>query len=83
MNIQFPAGSLILLTYRENVSINGSTEKYTGWWATSDYNAPESGGSSGGGGGGSATALILTDEVTGAKYTLKASNSKLQMVTVE
>ena len=83
LNIQFPAGSLILLTYRENVSINGSTEKYTGWWATSDYNAPESGGSSGGGGGGSATALILTDEVTGAKYTLKASNSKLQMVTVE
>ena len=80
LNIQFPAGSLILLTYRENVSINGSTEKYTGWWATSDYNAAESGGS---GGGGSATELVLTDEVTGVKYTLKANNSKLQMVTVE
>ena len=34
-----PAGSLMLLTYREKVSINGSAETYTGWWVTSGTGA--------------------------------------------
>lgn len=34
----YPAGSVIHLTYRENVSIAGSTTKYTGWWADANYN---------------------------------------------
>lgn len=29
------AGTLMLLTYRKNISINGSAETYTGWWVTS------------------------------------------------
>ena len=33
----YAAGNIILLTYRENVSIAGSSTKYTGWWAQSDY----------------------------------------------
>ena len=34
-----PAGTLMLLTYRENVSLNGSEETYTGWWVTSGTGA--------------------------------------------
>lgn len=34
----YPAGSVIHLTYRENVSIAGSTTLYTGWWADANYN---------------------------------------------
>lgn len=34
----YPAGSVIHLTYRENVPIAGSTTKYTGWWADANYN---------------------------------------------
>ena len=30
---QYPAGNVIHLTYRESVSIAGSSTKYTGWWA--------------------------------------------------
>lgn len=34
LNSQFKNGSVILLTYRENVSIPGSALKHTGWWAS-------------------------------------------------
>lgn len=33
----YPAGSVVHLTYRENVSIAGSTTKYTGWWGDANY----------------------------------------------
>lgn len=32
---QYPAGSLILLTYLENATISGA--KYSGWWCSADY----------------------------------------------
>lgn len=35
----YSAGNIIHLTYRENVSISGSSTKYTGWWADANYNA--------------------------------------------
>lgn len=35
---QYPAGNIIRLTYRVNVSISGSGS-YTGWWADANYNA--------------------------------------------
>ena len=34
---QYPAGSIIRMVYRENVSISGSTTKYTGWWCDANY----------------------------------------------
>lgn len=34
----YPAGNSIRLTYRENISIGGSSTKYTGWWADASYN---------------------------------------------
>ena len=37
LTTHYAAGNIILLTYRENVSIAGSSTKYTGWWAQSDY----------------------------------------------
>lgn len=37
LTTQFVPGSMIIFTYRKNISINGSTTKYTGWWAQSDY----------------------------------------------
>ena len=33
----YPAGSIIRMVYRENVSISGSTTKYTGWWCDANY----------------------------------------------
>lgn len=36
---QYPAGNVIHLTYRESVSIAGSSTKYTGWWADANYNS--------------------------------------------
>lgn len=38
LTTHYPAGSTIRLTYRENVSIAGSSTKYTGWWADANYN---------------------------------------------
>lgn len=38
INTHYPAGSVVHLTYRENVSIAGSTDKYTGWWGDANYN---------------------------------------------
>lgn len=35
LTTQYPAGSLLLLTYLENAVIAGST--YTGWWCCADY----------------------------------------------
>lgn len=35
----YPAGSTIRLTYRESVSIAGSSTKYTGWWADANYSS--------------------------------------------
>lgn len=37
LTTHYAAGNIILLTYRENVSVAGSSTKYTGWWAQSDY----------------------------------------------
>lgn len=37
LTTQYAAGSVIILTYRKNVAISGSTTKYTGWWADADY----------------------------------------------
>lgn len=37
MTTHYPAGSVIHLTYRKNVSIAGSTTKYTGWWGDANY----------------------------------------------
>lgn len=36
---QYSAGNVIHLTYRESVSIAGSSTKYTGWWADANYNS--------------------------------------------
>ena len=36
---QYPAGNAIRLTYRKNVSINGSSTLYTGWWADANYDS--------------------------------------------
>lgn len=33
----YPAGSAIRMIYRENISIAGSTTKYTGWWCDANY----------------------------------------------
>ncbi len=35
----YPAGSMIRLTYRKEVSIAGSATKYTGWWADANYDS--------------------------------------------
>lgn len=35
----YPAGSVIHLTYRKDVSIAGSSTKYTGWWADANYDS--------------------------------------------
>lgn len=35
----YPAGSMIRLTYRKNVTISGSTATYTGWWADANYDS--------------------------------------------
>ena len=37
LGTQYSAGDILLLTYKENVSING-VGSYTGWWAEADYN---------------------------------------------
>lgn len=37
LSTQYTAGSIITMTYRENVAIAGSGS-YTGWWANADYN---------------------------------------------
>lgn len=39
LTTHYPAGNIIILTYRENVSIAGSSTTYTGWWAQSDYDS--------------------------------------------
>ena len=38
ISTQYPGGNLIRLIYRKDVSINGSSTKYTGWWADANYN---------------------------------------------
>lgn len=35
----YPAGSIIHFTYRKDVSIAGSSTKYTGWWADANYDS--------------------------------------------
>ena len=37
VTIHYSAGSIIRMVYRENVSISGSTTKYTGWWCDANY----------------------------------------------
>lgn len=37
LTTNYAAGSVIILTYRKNVTISSSTTKYTGWWADADY----------------------------------------------
>ena len=37
LTTHYPAGNIIILTYRENISISGGSTKYTGWWADADY----------------------------------------------
>lgn len=39
LTTQFGAGNVIVLTYRKNVPINGSSTTYTGWWVDADYNS--------------------------------------------
>lgn len=39
LTTHFAAGSVAMLTYRTNVSIDGSALTYTGWWANSDYDS--------------------------------------------
>ena len=34
----YPAGNVIHLTYKKNMSIAGSSTVYTGWWADANYN---------------------------------------------
>ena len=36
---QYPGGNLIRLIYRKDVSVNGSSTKYTGWWADANYDS--------------------------------------------
>lgn len=36
---QYLAGNVLTLTYRKNVSVSGSTTKYTGWWADANYDS--------------------------------------------
>lgn len=38
LTTHYKAGNIITLTYRKNVSISGSSTKYTGWWADANYN---------------------------------------------
>lgn len=33
----YPAGNVIHLTYKKDISIAGSSTKYTGWWADANY----------------------------------------------
>lgn len=35
----YPAGSIIRMVYRQNVSIAGSTTLYTGWWCDANYDS--------------------------------------------
>ena len=37
LSTQYAAGNVITMTYRKDVSIAGSTTKYTGWWCDADY----------------------------------------------
>jgi hypothetical protein len=37
ISTHYSAGNVIVLTYRSNVSIAGSSTTYTGWWAEADY----------------------------------------------
>ena len=37
LTTHYKAGNVIQMTYRENVSIKGSTTLYTGWWAKANY----------------------------------------------
>lgn len=39
LTTHYQAGSLIVLTYRKDISISGSSTKYTGWWAAANYNS--------------------------------------------
>lgn len=36
---QYPAGNVIHFTYKKDISINGSSTKYTGWWADANYDS--------------------------------------------
>lgn len=36
---QYPAGNVIHLTYRENISFGGTSTTYTGWWADANYDS--------------------------------------------
>lgn len=39
LTTHYSAGNVIELTYRENVSIAGSSTTYTGWWAKANYDS--------------------------------------------
>ena len=39
LTTHYAAGNIITLTYRSNVSIAGSSTKYTGWWADANYDS--------------------------------------------
>lgn len=39
LGTHYPAGNIIRMIYRENVSINNSSTKYTGWWCDANYDS--------------------------------------------
>lgn len=45
LTTHYGAGNIITLTYRENVTIAGSEDTYTGWWADANYNVSNTAGS--------------------------------------
>lgn len=39
LKTHYPAGNVIHFTYKKDISINGSSTKYTGWWADANYDS--------------------------------------------
>lgn len=63
------AGTIVFLTYRENVSLFDGTT-ISGWWATT------------GTGSGESSEFIMTDSMTGGQWTIGVENGKLILIPV-
>ena len=66
---EIAAGTIVFLTYRENVSLSDGTT-ISGWWATT------------GAGSGTSNEFVMTDSMTGGQWTLGVENGKLILIPV-
>lgn len=66
---EIAAGTIVFLTYRENVSLSDGTT-ISGWWATT------------GAGSSASNEFVMTDSMTGGQWTLGVENGKLILIPV-